>query len=123
MRMLAVLTLSTAAFLAPRLVAADPALPDAAPAATAASQSATPDAPAAKAASVGPEKVVVRPPASESNPDEIVCKMSAPTTGTRLGGGRECHTAREWEDQQKRSQENVRNTQMHGLQPGRMPGG
>ncbi len=39
-----------------------------------------------------------------NNPDEIVCKITAPPTGTRLGGGRECHTQREWDQRTKDSQ-------------------
>lgn len=54
--------------------------------------------------------------ASGSDPNEIVCKSMAPTTGTRLGGGRECHTQREWDDRQKASQKALMDKQMHGLQ-------
>jgi cytoskeletal protein RodZ len=37
---------------------------------------------------------------AETNLDEVVCKQTPPTTGTRFGGGRECHTARQWRDRQ-----------------------
>lgn len=61
------------------------------------------------------------PPASPaqaagSDPDQIVCKTTPPVTGSRLGGGRECHTQREWDDREKASQRDLMDKQMHGLQ-------
>jgi hypothetical protein len=38
-------------------------------------------------------------PAAESG-DDILCQIVPPTTGTRLGGGRECHKRREWVQRQ-----------------------
>ena len=48
------------------------------------------------------------------DPDQIICKMSPPVTGTRIGGGRECHTKREWDQRQKDSQEEVEHGQEIG---------
>jgi hypothetical protein len=42
--------------------------------------------------------------ASNSDPNQIVCKSLPPPTGTRLGGGRECHTQRDWDNQMKEAQ-------------------
>jgi hypothetical protein len=38
--------------------------------------------------------------------ERMICKSSAPPTGSRMGGGRVCHTAQEWklaEEQSERS--------------------
>ena len=53
------------------------------------------------------------PPADD--PDQIICKSMPPPTGTRLGGGRECHTKREWDQQLKESQEAVAHAEQKGL--------
>jgi len=42
--------------------------------------------------------------ASNSNLDEIVCKNLPAPTGSRLGGGRECHTQRDWDNRMKEAQ-------------------
>lgn len=131
MRVLAVLTISAATLLLPQIVAADPAQPETAPAATAAQPAApaatsTPaTAPAAPQVTTATPQQIAQTPAaaSESNGDEIVCKITPPTTGTRLGGGRECHSARDWENREKEAQKATRDTQMKGLQPARLPGG
>jgi hypothetical protein len=62
--------------------------------------------------------------APASNPDEIVCKNSPPPTGSRLGGGRECHTQREWDDRTREAQKATENAEMHGMfgTPGGTPG-
>ena len=60
-----------------------------------------------------------QPPAED--PDQIICKTSPPPTGTRLGGGRECHTKREWDDQQKLNQQALQDAQTKGLEGN--PGG
>ena len=49
------------------------------------------------------------------NLDEIVCKNSPATTGTRLGGGRECHSVREWNQREKQAQDITRQQQVMGL--------
>lgn len=43
-------------------------------------------------------------PAQVDNPDQMVCKAGIPTTGTRLGARRECHTNREWAQIQQDAQ-------------------
>jgi len=45
--------------------------------------------------------------APADDPDQIICKSTPPPTGTRLGGGRECHTKREWDQRQKDSESEV----------------
>jgi len=42
--------------------------------------------------------------ASTHDPDEIVCRMEPPPTGTRLGGRRVCHTQHDWDMQMKAAQ-------------------
>jgi hypothetical protein len=113
MRVFAVLALSAATLLLPQIAAADPAQPEAAPAATA-TPAAAPAATATQGTAPAAPQQVAQAPAREANGDEIVCKMSPPTTGTRLGGGRECHTAREWNERMKESQDIVKRTQMVG---------
>lgn len=34
---------------------------------------------------------------NQGSPDEVVCKVEPPETGTRLGARHECHSAREWQ--------------------------
>lgn len=51
-----------------------------------------------------------------SDPDQIICKTTAPVTGSRLGGGRECRTQREWDEREKASQKDLMDKQAHGLQ-------
>lgn len=58
------------------------------------------------------------PVASDSSPvnlDEVVCKTQPPTTGSRLGGGRECHTVREWNEREREAQDITRMQQREGL--------
>ena len=47
-----------------------------------------------------------QPPASTETTgrDEIICKTEPPPTGTRLGGGRECHTQQEWDSRMHETQ-------------------
>jgi hypothetical protein len=52
---------------------------------------------------------------STTNPDEIVCRNSPPPTGSRLGGGRECHTQREWDQRAKDAQQATMMGEMKGL--------
>ncbi|MGD0192827.1 MAG: hypothetical protein ABSD74_18975 [Rhizomicrobium sp.] len=52
---------------------------------------------------------------STSNPDEVVCRNNPPPTGSRLGGGRECHTQREWDQRQKDAQQATMMGEMKGL--------
>jgi hypothetical protein len=128
MRVLAILVLSSA-ILAPGLAAADPAQPETATAT--ASAIASPSAPAATAQSVQApvtaaapgsppvgEHVIVQGTAENDNNgvnlDEIVCRSSPPATGTRLGGGRECHTVRQWNEREREDQRILQQQQSVG---------
>ena len=94
MRAFAALLFSSTVVLAPALAAAQNASVPAAPTAPP-TQTATADGTAV-------------------NLDEIVCKDQPPATGTRLGGGRECHTVREWNQREKDSQDILRKQQTIG---------
>jgi len=112
MRALTMFLVSAATILVPVLASADPAPAQSAPAPTvqtAAAPSDTAQAPAAHAPQAAASA------SSGNNPDEVVCRMSAPTTGSRLGGGRECHTAREWNRRMEDDQRMLATTQGHGL--------
>lgn len=50
--------------------------------------------------------------------DRIVCRAEPPRTGSRLGGARECHTVREWDDFRKASQSSLDNIQVRALSGG-----
>lgn len=57
----------------------------------------------------GPESVVV-----EGHPvdlDQIVCKQAPPKIGSRIGGGTECHSQREWNRITHESQDMTRHQQ------------
>lgn len=77
----------------------------------------------AMAAALAPGSVLADPAQSsntEQTPspdaDQVVCKTSPPPIGSRLGGGRECHTKREWDQRAQESQKDLQDKQMHGLQ-------
>jgi len=91
MRALALFALTTA-LLVPALASADPMQPQSAPAANAEA------APAAGPASASQAMAGV-------DLDAIVCRSTPPPTGSRLGGGRECHTVRQWNDRQRQDQQ------------------
>ena len=57
---------------------------------------------------------------SAANLNEVICKNSAPPTGSRLGGGRECHSQREWNQRQLDSQNALLRQQQTGY---KSPGG
>lgn len=103
MRVLAALLFSSAVVLAPAIAAAQ--------------ATTTPTAPASAAAS---STSVATTDSSAVNLDEIVCKNEPPATGTRLGGGRECHTVREWNQRQRDSQDLTRHQEITGF---KVPGG
>jgi len=104
MRMIAAAVLSAAVLVAPALAVAQEGAAATAPAATAA-----PAAPAAPAAT----------DSNGVNLDEVVCRQMAPTTGSRLGGRRECHTVRQWNQQQIDSQNTLLHQQRAGSQSAR----
>jgi hypothetical protein len=111
MRVLKMVLVSAAVLLVPAVASADPAQTQTVPAATAQ------PAPAPK------ETVTVTAKAA-SDPDEVMCKSSPAPTGSRLGGSRECHTQREWDNRMRESQRITSGNQMMGLQgPLNSPGG
>jgi hypothetical protein len=55
--------------------------------------------------------------ASTSDPDQIVCRMEPPPTGTRLGGRRVCHTQHDWDEQMKAAQRLTMDKQQVGGVP------
>ena len=127
MRALLVAVLCSVAMLG-QAALADPAQPESSavsstPAQTdmsapsAAPVSAAPVAPAAPAAvpSTAAASAAAQSASAGINLDEVVCKQSAPTTGTRFGGGRECHTARQWRDRQVESERLLRQQQTVGF--------
>lgn len=109
MRMIAAAAFATATFFVPALASAQDAP---APSATAAA------APAATAPLAAPAAT----DSSGVNLDEVVCKQKAPTTGSRLGGGHECHTVREWNQRQLDSQNALEHQQQKGYAPTRRGG-
>jgi len=126
MRALLVVVLCSGAMLG-QAALADPATPDssAVPPTAAQSQNSTvPSAPAQPQNSTvpaAPTPAAAAPPVAPAesanvNLDEVVCRQSAPTTGTRFGGGRECHTVRQWRERQAESERILRQQQTVGFQ-------
>lgn len=101
MRALTIFLVSAVTMLAPVLASADPATAQAAP------------APSVQAAQVPTVTVTGQ---KAPSPDEVVCRMSPPETGSRIGGARECHTAREWDRRQQEAQRILQASQRMGLQ-------
>ena len=106
MRATGIFIVATAIMLVPSLAAADPAPAEQMSSAPAQPQAQTPVQPAAPAPTAT---------ASDVNLNAIVCKATAPATGTRLGGGRECRTVREWNEQQQLSRAALEGQQQRGL--------
>ncbi|HEX3429750.1 MAG TPA: hypothetical protein VHT03_02595 [Rhizomicrobium sp.] len=105
MRSLVVATLICSSAILGRAALADPAQQTSAgPSMAAPAPAPGPTAPQAAA-----------PEQSGVNLDEIVCRNSPPATGTRLGGGRECHTVREWNDRERQAQDLTRRQQITGF--------
>ncbi len=50
-----------------------------------------------------------------NDPDEIICKVEPAPTGSRLGGGRECHTRHDWDERTKAAQKATQDQEMRGL--------
>ena len=76
---------------------------------------AAPSPAATAAAATAPASVPEQSAGMGVNLDEIVCKNEPATTGSRLGGGRECHTVREWNQRQKEAQDITRMQERTGL--------
>jgi type V secretory pathway adhesin AidA len=77
-------------------------------------QTAAPVAPAAVAPTAA-APAAAQSTSAQINLDEVVCRQTAPATGTRLGGGRECHTARQWRDRQIESERALQQQQRVGF--------
>lgn len=63
-----------------------------------------------------PETSAPAQAAPATDPDKIVCKQTSAPTGTRIGAGRTCQSQRDWDAQEKESQKQLMDRQMHGLQ-------
>lgn len=122
MRMIAAVAFSTAVLFSPLFAAAQNAPAPAATTATAAPTTAA--APAAAAtATAAPMTAAMPAPAATAaaadssavNLDEVVCRTVAAPTGSRLGGGRECHTVREWNQRERESQDLTRQQERTGF--------
>ena len=119
MRMIATVAFSTTVLFSPLFAAAQDA-PASAPATAAPAPAATTAAPAPAAAPVATVAATPAPAAtavadsSAVNLNEIVCRSVPAPTGTRLGGGRECHSVREWNDIERQSQDLTRQQQTIG---------
>ena len=135
MRLFVALTLSAAAILLPAAALSEPApdlsdaqgpgisqAPSTPPGPT------TPQGPNAAQAAAAPSgaTAVPRQPASESvvvradavDLDQVVCKEAPPKTGSRIGGGRECLSQREWNRRTREAQDITRHQQrmsFHGM--------
>lgn len=111
MRILTMVLFSAATMIAPALVSADPGQTRTAPAATA--QTASTTMPTVTITAKAPQAA---PASAASDPDEIVCLMTPPRTGSRIGGTRECYTRRDWDRHRKESEAILSGMQMRGLQ-------
>lgn len=123
MRILALLAVATAVLSLPVVASADPAaaVTTAPGVQTATAPPMTVQPAPAPATSAQPAPAAPAQTASTSsgvNLDEIVCRNSAPATGTRLGGGRECHSVREWNQRERRDQEILEKAQQAGFHSG-----
>jgi hypothetical protein len=93
MRATGILMAVIAILFVPTVSSADQAQPLPAQPLPAQQQAENPAPPAATGQAAAPSAVA----SSTVDQDEVVCRRTvAPTTGTRFGGARECHTVREW---------------------------
>ena len=60
-------------------------------------------------------------PVTADNPNEVICHMEEPITGSRLGSRRRCLTRQQWDQLQTDSQKTISGVQQRGLQ-GAPPG-
>jgi hypothetical protein len=122
MRVLAVLAIFTASFLAPYLASADPTQPStpASTTAQAAPVQAVPAQTTATAQSSAPVQAAPQAAATAAtasngvNLDEIVCRSEPAPTGSRLGASRECHTVRQWNEREHMEQRMLQQQQSVG---------
>lgn len=94
---------------------APPASAQSAAPSSASPATAAPSQAAAAAAATAPAAVPQESASSSVNLDEIVCRNQPPATGTRLGGGRECHSVREWNQREREAQDATRREQATGM--------
>ena len=89
-------------------------------AALAASADASTSPPASPAGAAAAAAAKPAPPADPL--DKVVCR-SEPTTGTRLGAHKVCHTMRDWNEMQRQTSEDLDNGRQRGLTTGHDRGG
>ena len=113
MRIGAMVVVFSLAVSLPAFADPDSAAPASAPTASAQAEPSAPmaQAQAAPVATTAP----VAQAANTTNLDEIVCRSSPPPTGSRLGGGRECHTVRQWNEREREDQRMVQQQQSVGV--------
>ena len=114
MRILTMVLFSAAAIVAPALVSAEPGQTPTAPAPAA--QTASTKLPTVTITARAPQAPPAPAASTASDPDEIVCLMTPPRTGSRIGGARECHARRDWDRNRKESETILSGMQMRGLQ-------
>ena len=123
MRLLAIFAVAATAGITPAFAFADPAQPEAqatAAPSVAPAPAQTTATPSLAAPAVAPSPAAAAPvaastaSAADGNLDQIVCKDTPPRAGSRIGGGQECHTQREWNRRQKESQDLTRHSQRTG---------
>lgn len=59
---------------------------------------------------------------SANDPNRVICEVSPPPVGTRIGGSRICHTQQEWTEIHAEAQKNTNDMQNNGLKA-QTPGG
>ena len=111
MRILTMVLLSAATIAAPARGSADPAQISTAPPTATQSTPSTRETVTITATAPRPA-----PATAVADPDEILCQMSPPRTGSRIGGSRECRTRRDWERYRRESQSIVSGMEMRGLE-------
>jgi hypothetical protein len=114
MRILTMVLFSAAVIIATAPGSADPGQTPTAP--TTAAQSAPSKMETVTVTAKAPQAAPATAGSIASDPDEIVCLMTPPRTGSRIGGSRECHTRRDWDRHRKESQAILSGMQMRGLQ-------
>ncbi len=89
----------------------------------------TPQTAGAQPTENGTQALPKAAPSVAADLDQIVCKSTPPPVGSRLGGGRECHTVRQWNEQMhevQRATGRMENVGLNGIcitSPGACPSG
>jgi len=126
MRFMTVFALSMTALLVPAFAVSDPvqgssgANTQTPPASTAMQPQAPSQAASQPAQTAAAPATPTQPAAAATGVDldQIVCKEAPAKTGSRLGGGRECHSQREWNRIEKEAQDITRRQQQMGYMGG-----